>query len=63
MYVNAGGVGHGVFVAVLRINSSTTSGNWNLPPLRGSGSPHRPTASAATPAACGDAIDVPCRYW
>jgi len=33
------------------------------PPFRQSWRPYSLTISAATPTACGDAIDVPCRYW
>ena len=40
----------------------TTAGARPKPP-RAVGLPYWLTISAATPAACGAAMDVPCRYW
>ena len=46
----------------LRIRS-TWAGSIVTPPLRLSRLPYSATISAATPTACGEAIEVPWMYW
>ena len=61
--MNGSWAGHGVSVAVLRRTRSTLSGSTVRPPRARSRSPCSETISAATPTACGDAIDVPWIHW
>ena len=58
-YTNGSWAGHGVSVAVRRRTCSTLSGFRVTPPRAQSRLPFSATMSAATPTACGDAIDVP----
>src|SRR4029450_8879951 len=56
-----GGNGHGVCLAVRVMNRSTAPGDMVSPPWPGSRRPWALTISAATPVACGEAIEGPCR--
>ena len=56
-------MGKGVCLAVLVMIRSTLRGSRVNPPCWRSRRPWALTISAATPAACGEAIEVPEMYW
>jgi hypothetical protein len=63
VYSNRRGVGQAWVVAVENRCARVLAGASPTPPFLLSVCPNLLTMSAATPTACGAAIEVPCRYW